>query len=281
MVHTGPQTPSSLVLANPPGHLGDLVTLSRHICPPYVVGPGLLPGILMSLPHGPTASSLSFLSPVLPNPSQCGLPSDLQLDSQNVCVCVCVCVCVHAFLETPRGHSLTGTGWIGTPEHQGLSFPGGTPCGGRGWPRTGDQPCALDPAHLSCPGPVLASSQGPSVPGGQTGKCISVATAQACPRGRWRGGAPGMQASLPRAGWVVGWPGVPRDLHPAPVDDPDGPVMCMSPTAPHLAGPPYSHLHQLLWEPNLSSAPEPCPPLPGRPQGARQGGLDIWGHDGQ
>ena len=92
--------------------------------PAWVPGPGKVevnsfrpcthrtrtPGAPLHLGSGPTASSLSLLSPVLPTLSQCGLLSDPQLDSQSVCVCA------RAFLEMPRGHSLTRMGWIGKPE---------------------------------------------------------------------------------------------------------------------------------------------------------------------
>ena len=174
MVDTGPQTPSSPSSWQSPWTPWGPPDPQPVCLPPYVLGPGLLPGILMSLPHGPTASSLSLLSPYYP---------PLPLSPVGQSEYVCVFVCVHAFLEMPRGHSLTGTGWIGPPSISGSLIPRGNPMGGRGWPRTGDQPCSLDRAHVTCPGPVLAIPQGPCVPGGQTGKCISVATAQARPQG--------------------------------------------------------------------------------------------------
>ena len=169
-----------------------------------------------------------------------------------MCVCVCVCVCVHAFLEMPRGHSLTGTGWIGPRASQGLSFPGGTPWvveAGLGQ-ETSPLPWTLHTSLVL--GQSLPFLKVPVSLGVRRGSASVWPRPRLTPRGRWRGGAPGTQASLHRAGWVVRRPGVARDPHSAPVDDPDGPVMCMNPTAPHLAGQPCSHLCQLLWEPNLS-----------------------------
>ena len=126
MVDTGPQTPSSpssrqspQTSWGPPGpqpaHLPSPCCGSRAIARnPDVPA------------HGPTASSLSLLSPTLPTPSQCGLPSDPQRGSPSVCVCVCAPAC----LEMPSGHSLTQTGWIGTPEHLRGSRSQGEPHGG-------------------------------------------------------------------------------------------------------------------------------------------------------
>ena len=122
MVDTGPQTPSSPSSWQSPWTPWGPPDPQPVCLPPYVLGPGLLPGILMSLPHGPTASSLSLLSPYYPP-----LPLSPVGQSEYVCVCVCLCVCARAFLEMPRGHSLTRMGCIGTPEHLRASHSQGEP----------------------------------------------------------------------------------------------------------------------------------------------------------
>ena len=207
----------------------------------------------MSLPHGPTASSLSLLSPYYPHPPSVDSPL-ISSGTVRICVCVYVCVCVCARLSGDAQRSQPHTDGVHRDPRasQGLSFPGGTPWGveaGLGL-ETSPLPWTLHTSLVL--GQSLPFLRVPLSLGVRRGSASVWPRPRLTPRGRWRGGAPGTQASLHRAGWVVRRPGVARDPHSAPVDDPDGPVMCMNPTAPHLAGQPCSHLCQLLWEPNLS-----------------------------
>ena len=139
MVDTGPQTPSSPTSWQSPrtpwgppdpqpAHLPSLCGGSQAIA--------RNPDVPAPQPHCLQPFS-SF--PLLPTPSRCGLPSDLQWDSQNMCVClcVCVCVCVCVFVCVCTRHS--GDAQRSQPHSdgvdrdprasQGLSFPGGTPWG--------------------------------------------------------------------------------------------------------------------------------------------------------
>ena len=167
-------------------------------------------------------------------------------------MCVCVCLCARLSGDAQRSQPHTDRVHRDPRASQGLSFPGGTPWGveaGLGL-ETSPLPWTLHTSLVL--GQSLPFLRVPLSLGVRRGSASVWPRPRLAPRGRWRGGAPGTQASLHRAGWVVRRPGLARDPHSAPVDDPDGPVMCMNPTAPHLAGQPCSHLCQLLWEPNLS-----------------------------
>ena len=206
----------------------------------------------MSLPHGPTASSLSLLSPYYPP-----LPLSPVGQSEYVCVCVCVCVCARAYLEMPRGHSVTRMGCIGTPEHLRASHSQGEPHvgveAGLGL-ETSPAPWTLHTSLVLGQSLPLLTSVSPLSLRVRRASASAWPWSRLAPGGRWMGGAPGTQASLSRVSRVCVMARYAQGPAINTCDDPEVTLTCMNPITPYLAGPPYSHLCQLLWNPNL---PEP------------------------
>ena len=168
----------------------------------------------MPMPHGPAVSDLFLLSPLSPT-SFPGCPPLLTASwaFRVVCVCVCVCMCGCVFvyagahastcLGMPKVMSPHWTGWGAIPKDLRGSHPQREPHGrvgaGLGL-ESSPAPLTLHPSF------VLGQCLPLWTPGSQVSQRVGHGNAFTwpLPRGWWRTGAPGTQASPLRGSGVHG-----------------------------------------------------------------------------